>query len=475
MIRNITRNLLSVAFGLLSLNVSAQTYDAQNISLHANWNDSTIVAEPFYGIRYNGIWGWADGLGREYALIGATNGVHVVDVTNSTNPVRVDFVPGRRSGCIWREIKTYQNYAYLISDDNSPNSLQIIDLQYLPDSVSVVYDSDSLFERAHTLFVDGDRLYCGIVKGGLINGQSSMSVYSLSNPVNPSFLRDLDTDFPTLLNNQQVHDMFVKNDTVYASCAFDGLFIFRYNPVGNNYTQLGSITLYPQQGYNHSSALTADGNTLVFMDEVPTGLACKVMDVSDFSNLTITSTFQSNVGPTPHNPFMVENTCYIAYYQDGLQVYDVSNPALPVRVGYFDTQYQTPMGGPYTGQSYSGAWGAYPYLPSGNVLVSDMQNGLYVLDVSQITTALNEVKEAQSLRIWPNPAEANGVVQIQLPEGVKGTFNYRLSDLSGRLMASGSFNGVRFELNTDEYSSGMYTISVENQDGLRLIEKLMVR
>ena len=98
MIRNITRNLLSVAFGLLSLNVSAQTYDAQNISLHANWNDSTIVAEPFYGIRYNGIWGWADGLGREYALIGATNGVHVVDVTNSTNPVRVDFVPGRRSG-----------------------------------------------------------------------------------------------------------------------------------------------------------------------------------------------------------------------------------------------------------------------------------------------------------------------------------------------------------------------------------------
>jgi choice-of-anchor B domain-containing protein len=475
MIRNITRNLLSVAFGLLSLNASAQTYDSQNISLHGNWNDSTIVAEPFYGIRYNGIWGWADGLGREYALIGATNGVHVVDVTNPTNPVRVDFVPGRRSGCIWREIKTYQNYAYLISDDNSPNSFQIIDLQYLPDSVSVVYDSDSLFERAHTLYVDGDRLYCGIVKGGVISGQSSMSVFSLSNPVNPSFLRDLDSDFPGLLANQQVHDMLVKNDTVYASCAFDGLFIFRYNPVANNHSLLGSITLYPQQGYNHSSALTADGNTLVFMDEVPTGLACKVMDVSDFSNLTITSTFQSNVGPTPHNPFMVDNTCYIAYYQDGLQVYDVSNPALPVRVGYFDTQYQTPMGGPYTGQSYSGAWGAYPYLPSGNVLVSDMQNGLYVLDVSQITTALNEVKDAQRLRIWPNPAESNGLVQIQLPEGVKGTFNYRLSDLSGRLMAAGSFSGARFEVNTDELSSGMYTINVENQDGLRLIEKLMVR
>jgi hypothetical protein len=66
-------------------------------------------------------------------------------------------------------------------------------------------------------------------------------------------------------------------------------------------------------------------------------------------------------------------------------------------------------------------------------------------------------------------------VQIQLPEGVKGTFNYRLSDLSGRLMAAGSFSGARFEVNTDELSSGMYTINVENQDGLRLIEKLMVR
>ncbi|HND75625.1 MAG TPA: hypothetical protein PKW10_14375, partial [Saprospiraceae bacterium] len=105
----------------MHLQLHAQVYEQQNISLLSNWNDTAIVAEPFYGIRYNGVWGWHDGAGHEYALIGATDGVHVIDVTNPSAATRVDFVPGRRSGCIWREIKTYQHYAYLISDDSPPN------------------------------------------------------------------------------------------------------------------------------------------------------------------------------------------------------------------------------------------------------------------------------------------------------------------------------------------------------------------
>jgi len=467
--KNITSFVLAVLLGTAVSN--AQVYEKQNITLLSNWNDSTIVAEPFYGIRYNGIWGWHDGNGNEYALIGATNGVHIVDVTNPAAATRVDFVPGRRSGCIWREIKTYQHYAYLISDDGAPNSFQIIDLQYLPDSVSVVYDSDSLFQRAHTLYVDGNKLYCGIVKGGVTSGTSSMSVYSLNNPVNPSLLRDVDQDYGSVFTNQQVHDMLVRNDTIYASAAFDGLFILKYDSVANNFTMLGSLTSYPSQGYNHSSALTDDGKTLVFMDEVPTGLPVKVLDVQDLSNLTVTATFSTNTGPTPHNPFMVGNICYIAYYQDGLQVYDVSVPTAPVRIGYFDTQYQTPLGGPYSGQNYSGAWGAYPFLPSGNVLVSDMQNGLYVLDVSQLT-GVEELAEKNAFALYPNPAVQEEMVRIATTQ--EGTLRGTIYDVSGRRLEEFVLNPDDRTLRIQQLASGTYMVELTSAKS-RFTSRLIVR
>ncbi len=443
-------------------------YDAQNITLLSNWDDTLVPSNAnFYSIRYNGIWGWHDGNGNEYALLGANNGVYFVNVTNPQNPVLSDFVAGRRDSCIWREIKTYDHYAYLISDDASPNSFQIVDLQYLPDSVSVVYDGTSIFERGHTLWVDGDKLYVGIVKGGLFANTSAMAVFSLANPVQPALLRSLNTDFPSLLANNQVHDMYVRHDTVYASCAYDGLFIFKYNTGSNNFTLKGSVTSYPQQGYNHSSALTDDGSTLVFMDEVPNGLAVKVLDVTDFSNLTIKSTFSSNPGPTPHNPFMVGNTCYIAYYQDGLQVYDVSNPILPVRVGYFDTHHQTPMGGPYPTPAYAGAWGAYPYLPSGNVLVSDMQNGLFVLDVSQITASVQEFSANSSIRIYPNPVSSpEDGFTLQLAKQYATDHELFVFDVAGRLVHQQNFAGEKVTVSHSHFSPGLYTLQVRDESGV---------
>lgn len=457
---NIKRLLCIVLLTPFIQSAEAQvTYDAQNISLFSNWDDPAVAAEPVYNIRYNGVWGWHDGAGHEYALIGASSGVYFVDVTDPSAPVTADFVPGFRSNCIWREIKTYDHYAYLVSDDAAPNSFQIVDLQYLPDSVSVVYDGNSIFERSHTIFVDGNKLYCGTVKGGQFSSTAAMAVFDLTNPVQPVLLRKLNSDFPSLLSSNQVHDMFVRNDTVYASCGYDGLYIFKYNTTANNFSLLGSITSYPSQGYNHSSALTDDGNTLVFMDEVPNGLPVKVFDVSDFSNMNLLSTFKSNPGAvaTPHNPFMVGTTCFIAYYQDGLQVYDVTNPQQPVRSGYFDTHYQTAMGGPYPSPAYQGAWGAYPYLPSGNVLVSDMQNGLFILDVASATTGVDEFSGKSGLQIGPNPVEAGSGFSIHSSSEISHVFMY---DMQGRLVESLAGSGRKTANLQAGVPSGAYYVRV---------------
>jgi hypothetical protein len=299
-----------------------------------------------------------------------------------------------------------------------------------------------------------------------------MTVFSLADPENPTLLRSIDDDYPSLIG--YAHDMFVRNDTVYASCGYNGLYIFKYDTVSTHFTLLNSLTTYPDQGYNHSSALTDDGQSLVFMDEVPTGLAVKVLDVSDLQNLTVMSTFKSNTGPTPHNPFIVGNTCYIAYYQDGLQVYDVSNPSLPINVGYFDTHNQTPLGGPYPSPSYQGAWGAYPFLPSGNVLVSDMQNGLFVLDASTIQ-GIQQNQKSDEFVLFPNPSSGNETVRIK-SQFLNGQLcSVTIIDAMGRVIQTKEERGVGFiDLKTTGISKGLYWIVISTSDR-KVCKKLVIQ
>jgi choice-of-anchor B domain-containing protein len=462
------RTLIKCLLFLTAGVANAQTYQSLNMNLQSNWYDSTVIAEPAYGIKYNGIWGY-EANGREYALVGSTAGVYFIDITNPQLPVKSDFVIGRRDACIWREIKTYSHYAYLISDDQSPNSFQIVDLQYLPDSVHVVADYTTLFERAHTLFIDGNKLYVGIVRGGQFTQNASMAVFSLNNPVAPTYLRSINDDYPTLLPGNQVHDMFVRNDTIYASCGYDGLYIFKYDSTSNHFQVINSLTSYPSQGYNHSSAL-ADNSTLIFMDEVPAGLPIKVLDVSDVQNLTVTSVFSSNPTVTPHNPFIVGNTCYVAYYLDGLQVYDVSDPYNATRIAYFDTHNQEPLGGPYPSLAYQGAWGAYPFFSSGNIAVSDMQNGLFVLNQTA-SGLINLMLENTS--IFPNPVNANQTITISNLKNDNNLF-VELYDLKGSNVFSKqcliSNNTSNFVI--PDIASGFYVIKVYN--GIELTSKKLV-
>ena len=113
-------------------------YDHQNINLFSNFDDPNVTPEPTYGIRYQSCYGWANPIdGKEYGIIGSTSGTYIIEVTDPSNIVQRDYVPGRHTDCIWHEFKTYGNYLYIISDDAGNNSLQIADMSYLPDSVHI--------------------------------------------------------------------------------------------------------------------------------------------------------------------------------------------------------------------------------------------------------------------------------------------------------------------------------------------------
>jgi hypothetical protein len=236
-------------FILILISTSAKSqFDHQNINYLGSFSDPSVVAELTYGIKYQSCWGWVDTVtGDEYGIIGSTAGTYIINVTNPSSPVLSDYIPHRQADCIWHEYKTYQNYLYIISDDPGNNSFQIADLSYLPDSVHVIHDSTDIFARAHTLFVDGDKLYVASVK--TLSSTSSMSVYSLTNPAHPVLLRELNQDYPFI---SAVHDMFVSNDTIYASCGYDGLHLFKYDEINNTFILLGSL-LDGSNIYNHSS------------------------------------------------------------------------------------------------------------------------------------------------------------------------------------------------------------------------------
>lgn len=472
------KKLLFLLSSLISLTINSQTYPSQNISLlsliHPN-NGGTGIGPD--NRRYSGVWGWKQtSTNKEYAIAGSSSGTYFIDVTSPSTPSVSAFVPGK-PGCTWREMKTYQNYCYVVSDDPSPNTFQIIDMSTLPGTVSVVYNGTDLFERGHTIYIEGDKMYIGIATYTAGGGYSSMNVYSLTNPTNPVLLRSLTQDYPLNLIGG-VHDMFVRNDTIYASCGNSGLYIFKLT-ASNTFTQIGSYTGYNGgSAYNHSSWLTQDGKYLVFCDEVPAGLPIRFTDVQNLSNIQTLQAFKPFSGTTPHNPYVIGNKwAVVSCYQDGLYIYDISIPGNVYQSGFFDTYPQgganvSNYGGP--GQDYRGNWGAYPYLPSGIIIAGDMQNGIFILDP---TAAFNNpvgVKSTSAANtnfiFYPNPASD----KIALSYNSTHPSLVQIKNMMGQIVFEKHYSSFIHEyINVSEFANGTYVISITENDQT-LSKKLIV-
>ena len=448
--------------------IQAQTYPSLNINLLAHMDpekDNTGAD----GRKYSGCWGWYQAsTHKEYAIVGTSSQTYFIDVSNPSTPVILDSVKGRHAGCTWREIKNYQNYCYIVSDDAIPNTFQIVDMKYLPDSVHVVYDDKTYFERCHTIFVDKDKLYCG---GPTMSGfgTDNMHVYSLANPESPVLLRKLFQDVPSI---NYVHDMFVRNDTIYASCGGQGLQILLLT-ASNTFSLISSYAGYPYSGYNHSSWVTDNRKTLVFADESPSGLPGKTIDVSNLNNIVSLDIFKSHTLATAHNPYIIGNNwCWMSTYQDGLYLYDISNPIMTTMYGFFDTCPLYGVNDNFSTNAYRGNWGAYPYLPSRIVIACDMQNGIFILDPddnykSAITIGLNEANKPPSLfSVYPNPAKDE--FKIALIKKLNSTVKYTITDVLGKIVDANIFsvNETLFKTTilTNQLNNGCYFITLQGSN-----------
>jgi choice-of-anchor B domain-containing protein len=345
--------------------------------LNAQKRNAVLVGQLNYQVLHqtnlNDVWGYVDGQGNEYALVGARKGVSIVSLADPSNPTEVYWHAGGES--IWRDLKVFGNYAYITTE--AMDGLLIIDLSPLPNgsitnTTNFFGSAGGQWQSAHNLWID-ENGFAYIF--GANRGQGGVIIYDLNNnPFQPQEVGEFDQWY--------VHDGYVRNDTMYLAHIYDGIISMVDISDKSNPILLG--TAQTPSSFAHNIWPSDDGKFVFTTDEVSGGFLT-AFDVSDPANIVEVGRTRSSrgIGVVPHNTHYIDGYIVTSYYADGLVVHDVKDPSNMVEVAFYDT---------YPGNSIStiGCWGAFPYLPSGLVLATDIENGLFVIDVDYVSAARME-------------------------------------------------------------------------------------
>ncbi len=331
----------------------------------------SLVGQLPYSEQLSNLWGYVDeDSGVEYAIVGVYNGTSIVSLQNPALPVEVAFVPGPEG--IWREVKTWGHYAYVTNETSS--GLHIIDLANLPQSVNswfwtgvddLNYSVD--IQTIHTIATD-EKGYAYLWG----SNEDAVIIDLNANPENPPIVGIYDTRY--------VHDGFVRNDTMWTAEVYDG--VLSVVNITDRSNPIVMASFATPNNFTHNCALTDDGNTLFTTDEV-SGSYIAAYDVSDLGDINEIDRIRTtpNTGSIVHNVYTVGNFLVSAYYRDGVTIHDATNPNAMVLVANYDTAPTI------SGNGFNGCWGVYPYFPSGLIIASDMEEGLFVLQPTYVQAA----------------------------------------------------------------------------------------
>lgn len=301
-------------------------------------------------------WGWEAPDGRHYAIMGGGRSIGFVDVQTMSV---VDTVPTQ--SCVWRELKTYRNYCYAVSECfGDKQGMMIIDMSFLPDSVHYVgsYTSGGNV-RSHCISIDTAKGFCYLVR----QNYSGFRIVSLANPEAPVDVGGVTTG--------DLHDMTAFNDTVWAAEGNNSAYSI-WNCANKAAPVLLARVTIPGDGYVHNVWPTDDRRFVASTEEVPAGRTMKVWKTEDLGNISRVNEY---IGPgqIPHNAHVEDNYLFIAHYTSGVSILDFNYPECPVVMEEFDTYLSN------NNPDYEGCWGVYPHTnASGWVYASNIDGRLFV-------------------------------------------------------------------------------------------------
>ena len=381
----------------------ADVFDCNNIDLLAHFPLSEMSSSPSSG---NDIWGHVDlNTGNEFAIMGIKNGVIVVNVTDPTTPSEVGTISGVSSS--WRDVKVYQYYdeninlwqayAYATTEGNN-GGVTIIDLNNLPNAISLV-EKNNVVNTAHNVYITNVdhtlnitlpnqtatlQLIGANTKSGAFQNYSLTNPKTLSNVSTNNFGNGYTHDGASLIIDDQrsIDDCGLTSGTCTLFIDFNEKEMKLWNITDpNSTTQLGTARysdVIENNQYVHSGWGTEDKQFVLLHDEFDEqrgGLntTVRIFSISDLNSPTQVGQWTGPTRAIDHNGFVRGNRYYMSNYERGLTILDITDPEDPIEAGFFDTFT------PSNSASFNGAWGVYPFLPSGNILVSDINSGLYVL------------------------------------------------------------------------------------------------
>jgi choice-of-anchor B domain-containing protein len=361
----------------------AGAFDANGVILRSWLPLGSLSAGATSG---NSCWGHIAPNGSEYAIIGLSDGTAFVDITNPGAATLKAFVAGPSS--LWRDVRVYNGFCYAGSEAGS--GIQVINISrlHIDGTVSLVGSvtaPTTTTAASHTLALDevSGFLYRA---GGGANG---LRIYDLNaNPGAPTYVGAWS---PVYVHEAQVKT-FTSGPYAGRQIAFccgglnsgnvnTGLYIVdvtnKLNPI-----QLAYIT-YPNARYCHQGWLDEQGQYFYINDELDEGATVTttttiVIDVTSLTSPVLAGTFTNGNPAVGHNLFVKGTKLYEANYRSGLRVFDLAaNRTNPPEVAFFDT---------YPGSdtaNFNGLWNIWPYFPSGTVIGSDIERGLFVWTVAQ--------------------------------------------------------------------------------------------
>ncbi len=350
------------------------------------------------GVFVNDVWGWTDpGTGREFAIVGRVDATVFLEVTDPTNPVFVGELPmheGARAN-FWRDIKVYQNHAFIVADGSGEHGMQVFDLRQL---LSVT-ETPATFEEtahydgiasSHNIVINEEAGYAYAVgaSGGKETCGGAFHMIDIHDPINPTFAGCFGDTNAGRRNTGYTHDAqcviyhgpdedyqgkeicFGASETALTVADVTD----KDNPVAI------AAASYPNIGYAHQGWLTDDHKYFYLDDELDElsqdmeGTRTLIWDLTDLDDPIMVKEHFGTTKSSDHNLYVQGDYMYQSNYVSGLRILDISDRENPREIGFFDT---VPFGDNEAG--FGGSWSNYPYFESGTIVVTSSREGVFLL------------------------------------------------------------------------------------------------
>ena len=379
---------LRLKFAMAALLV-AGALSAQS-SLNTTLTDQLAMAN---GHTLANICGYTAPNGNEYALLGDEDGMIIVDVTNPNNVTQIVQIPMVNS--LWKEIKVWRNYAYVTTEGNG-GALQIVNLNAIPATTPGAYSYHTYtgdgaingqLSTVHALHIDTTKGFCYLFGTNLFQG-GAIFLDLNADPYNPTYAGNYAVGAG---NAAYVHDGYVDNDTLYAGHIYVGYFTIVDCTNKSAPVEIGQQTT--STAFTHNTWISADRNYLFTTDENTNSfLTCyDISNPSNIQEMDRTQSWNPNSGSIVHNTHVVgQNWAVTSWYRDGFVITDITRPHNLINVGWYDTYNGS-------GNGFDGDWGVYPYFPSGTIVVSNINEGLFVFSPTYVRACYVEGNVYDSL------------------------------------------------------------------------------